>query len=126
LKSQGCDEFQADLGIELINAVFSREGFQKLFAAIHRAGPKISRNSRHILRNQASCIQTIDPVMSFLQYRDNTLAQLIGNETFLARASRFDSLPDPEWLLGNIGINGKARFLATLCIEDISDLTAKV
>jgi len=34
LKSQGYDVFQADLGIELINTIFSREGFQELFAAI--------------------------------------------------------------------------------------------
>lgn len=122
LKSQGYDVFQADLGIELINAIFSREGFQKLFDAIHQTSQKISKNSRRILKNEANYIETIDPVMSFLQYRDNTLAQLICNETFLPRASRFDSLPDLEWSFGNIGMNDKARFLATLYIEDIGDL----
>ena len=60
--------------------------------------------------------------MSFLQYRDNTLAQLICNETFLPRASRFDSMPDMEWSFGNIGVNDNARFQATLYIEDVGDL----
>ena len=60
--------------------------------------------------------------MNFLQYRDNTLAQLLCNETFLPRASRFDHMPDLEWSFGNIGVNDKARFLATLYIEDIGDL----
>jgi radical SAM superfamily enzyme YgiQ (UPF0313 family) len=122
LKSQGYDVFQADLGIELINAIFSREGFQKIFNAIRLSGRKVSPNSRHIIRNQTNYIETIDAVMSFLQYRDNTLAPLICNETFLPRASRFDSLPDLEWAFGNIGMNDQARFLATLYIEDVGDL----
>ena len=114
--------FQVDLGIELINTIFSREGFQELFDSIKHTGKKISRNSRHIIKNETNYLQTIDQVMSFLQYRDNTLAQLICNETFLPRASRFDSMPDLEWSFGNIGVNDKARFLATLYIEDVGDL----
>jgi len=172
LKSQGYDVFQADLGIELINAIFSREGFQKLFDAIttpaikydkrrhagldaspigypassifldsrlrtlkgtsgnderycqgnNQSGKKLSKNSLHIIKNQTNYIETIEQVMSFLQYRDNTLAPLLCNETFLPRASRFDSMPDLEWAFGNVGMNDKARFLATLYIEDVGDL----
>ena len=122
LKSKGYEAFQVDLGIELINKTFSREGFQELFDAINSNGKKISKNSRLILKNKENYLQTIDSVMSFLQYRDNTLAQLLCNETFLPRASRFDSMPDLEWSFGNIGVNDKARFLATLYIEDIGDL----
>jgi radical SAM superfamily enzyme YgiQ (UPF0313 family) len=122
LKSQGYEVFQADLGIELINKIFSREGFQDLFDSIHQSGKRLSPNSCHILKNQARYLQTIDQVISFLQYRDNTQAQLICNEKFLPRASRFDFMPDLEWAFGNIGMNDKARFLATLYIEDIGDL----
>lgn len=122
LQSQGFEVFQADLGIELINTIFSRDGFQELFTSILNAGKKISRNSRLIISNKTDYIQTIDQVMSFLQYRDNTLALLLCNETFLPRASRFDQMPDPEWAFGNVGLNDKARFLATLYIEDIGDL----
>ena len=122
LKLQGYEAFQVDLGIELINKIFSREGFVQLFDAINSAGKKISPNSRHILNNKNNYLQTIDQVMSFLQYRDNTQASLICNETFLPRASRFNSMPDLEWLFGNIGVNDKARFLATLYIEDVGDL----
>ena len=122
LKSQGCEVFQVDLGIELINKIFSGEGFEELFDSINSTDKKISKNSRHIIKNKNSYLQTIDLVMSFLQYRDNTLAQLLCNETFLPRASRFDSIPDLEWSFGNIGVNDKARFLATLYIEDVGDL----
>ena len=122
LKQQGYDAFQADLGIELINAVFSREGFQELFDAIKPSGKKLSPNSRLIIRNKANYLQTIDAVMRFLQYRDNTQTALLCTETFLPRASRFDQMPDLEWAFGNMGTNDKARFLATLYIEDIGDL----
>lgn len=122
LKSQGYDVFQADLGIELINALFCREGFEALFGAIKQTGRKLSPNSRSILKQSEKYLQTIDVVMRFLQYRDNTLAQLFCNDNFLPRASRFESMPDLEWSFGTIGINDKARFLATLYIEDIGDL----
>ena len=122
LQSQGLDVFQVDLGIELINAIFSQGGFHKLFQAIEHKGKNLSRNSRRIIKNKTNYVQTIDQVMSFLQYRDNTQASRLGNETFLPRASRFDALPDLEWSFGNSGINDKARFLATLYIEDVGDL----
>ena len=126
LKSRGHEVFQVDLGIELINKMFSREGFQELFDSISHTCKKLSRNSRHIIKNKTNYLQTIDQVMSFLQYRDNTQAPLLCNETFLPRASRFDHMPDLEWSFGNIGTNDKARFLATLYIEDIGDLIKEV
>jgi len=122
LKSRGYEVFQVDLGIELINTIFSREGFQKLFDSVKQTRQKLSLNAHHMIKNETSYMQTIDPVMNFLQYRDNTLAQLLSNETFLPRASRFDSIPDMEWSFGNIGVNDKARFLATMYIEDVGDL----
>ncbi len=126
LTSRGYEVFQVDLGIELIHAIFSREGFQKLFDSAKHARKKISQNSRHMITNEANYLLTIEPVMNFLQYRDNTLAQLLCNENFLPRASRFDSIPDMEWAFGNIGVNDKARFLATMYIEDVGDLIKEV
>ena len=122
LKLHGYDVFQADLGIELINKIFSREGFRELFTVAENTGRKISRNSLQIINNGQHYQRTIDPVMDFLQYRDNTLAQILCSDTFLPRASRFDQVPDLEWSFGSIGVNDRARFLATRYIEDIGDL----
>ena len=96
LQSQGYEVLQVDLGIELINTIFSRQGFQELFESIKNIRKRISKNSRHIIKNKTNYMQTIDQVMSFLQSRDNTLAQLLCNETFLPRASRFDPIPDMQ------------------------------
>ena len=122
LKLHGYDVFQADLGIELINKIFSRKGLQQLFEVVQKKEDLLSQNSLRIVSNVDSYVQTVEQVMNFLQYRDNTLAQLICSDHFLPRASRFNQLPDLEWSFGNIGVNDKARFLATLYIEDIGDL----
>lgn len=122
LRSRGHEVFQADLGIELINKIFSREGFQELFALAKNAQKELSRNSLRIISNEQHYLLTVDQAMAFLQFRDNTLAQRLCSDTFLPRASRFDQLPDMEWSFGNIGVNDRARFLATRYIEDIGDL----
>lgn len=122
LKMHGYEVFQADLGIELINKIFSLEGFQELFTRAKRTDKSISRNSLQIISNEQYYLQTIEQVMDFLQYRDNTLTRILCSDTFLPRASRFDQLPDLEWSFGSIGVNDRARFLATLYIEDIGDL----
>ncbi len=122
LKLHGYDVLQVDLGIELINTIFSRERFQELFDCVKENGAPLSQNSLRIIQNEQSYLQTVDQVMNFLQYQDNTLAQRICGDNFLPRASRFNQLPDLEWSFGNIGVNDKARFLATLYIEDIGDL----
>jgi hypothetical protein len=122
LKPHGFDVSQADLGIELINRIFSREGLLELFENVKKNTEQLSPNSQRILHNEQYYLQTVDRVMDFLQYRDNTLAQRICSEQFLPRASRFDQLPDLEWSFGNIGVTDKARFLATLYVEDVGDL----
>ena len=40
----------------------------------------------------------------------------------MPEASRFDNLEDMEWAFGSMGIQDKARHLATLYLEDIGDL----
>jgi Radical SAM superfamily len=122
LKQHGYDVVQADLSIELINRIFSKEGFEKLFHAVKKQNKNLSQNALQIIHNEYNYLQTVGQVMNYLQYRDNTLAQLICSDTFLPRASRFDQLPDLEWSFGNIGVNDKARFLSTLYIEDVGDL----
>ncbi len=49
LKQHGYEVFQVDLGIELINTIFSQEGFEKLFHAIKKQNeaPVPKRASDH-------------------------------------------------------------------------------
>ncbi len=122
LKTQNITSNQADLGIEVILAIFSTAGFISLFREVEKTGRKLSKNAQRIISLKDDYIRTIDPVISFLQRKNPTLAYLICEGGFLPEASRFRDLNDLEWAFGTMGIQDKAKHLATLYLEDISDL----
>ena len=51
LKLHGHEVFQADLSIEVMNAIFSQNGFSALFDQFPANHKRLSRNSQHILSN---------------------------------------------------------------------------
>ncbi|MFD2201187.1 B12-binding domain-containing radical SAM protein [Shivajiella indica] len=115
--------FQSDLGIKVILRIFSKEGLKKVFDTINQAGKgHLSQNSQRIFKLREEYLNTIDPVIRFLQFDNPTLAYTICDGDFLPQASRFDQLDDLEWAFGTMGIQDKARHLATLYLEDLGDL----
>ena len=122
LNTRNITSFQADLGLEVILRLFSANGLNQLFTQIENAGKKLTENSQRMLRLKQSYIRTIDPVISFLHDKNPTLAHVIGEQNYLPEASRFHQVTDLEWAFGSMGVRDKARHLATLYLEDISDL----
>ena len=114
---------QADLGIEVILELFSKEGLRNLFKAesLKFKVTAISDNSARILALQDEYIKTIDAVISFLQGKNPTLALQICQDDYLPEASRFAQLEELDWAFGTMGTQDKAKHLATLYLEDISD-----
>ena len=110
---------QADLGIEVILKLFSKEGLQKLFQSINQQ--PTTDNSKRIFALQDEYIKTIDSVIAFLQGKNPTLALQICQEDYLPEASRFSQLEELDWAFGTMGTQDKAKHLATLYLEDISD-----
>ncbi|MEC3876111.1 B12-binding domain-containing radical SAM protein [Chryseobacterium salviniae] len=120
LNTKSISSFQADLGIEVILKLFSKDGIRKVFTKeinIHT----ISENSQRIFSLRDEYIKTIDQVISFLQGKTPTLARQICSMNFLPEASRFNQLDDMEFAFGNMGLQDKAKHLATLYLEDLSD-----
>ena len=113
---------QADLGIEVTLALFCKEGLEKLFKTIEQNDLVLSANSERIVALQATYINTIDNVMLFLQGKLPTLAHLICNRQFLPEASRFEQLDDLKWAFGSMGKQDMAKHIATMYLEDLSDL----
>ncbi|MEY3195028.1 MAG: hypothetical protein RIQ78_1125, partial [Bacteroidota bacterium] len=113
---------QADLGIEVILALFSKVGLTDLFAYIAASNGDFSENAQRIIALQHHYINTIDAVILFLQGKNPTVSHLICQEGFLPEASRFSQLDDLDWAFGSMGTQDKAKHLATLFLEDISDL----
>lgn len=109
-----------DLGIEVILKLFSTEGLQKVFNT--KIDLKtVSENSQRIFALREEYLKTIDQVIFFLQGKNPTLARQICSMNFLPEASRFNQLDDMEFAFGNMGLQDKAKHLATLYLEDLSD-----
>ncbi|WP_300489765.1 radical SAM protein [Flavobacterium sp.] len=122
LNTKNISSFQADLGIEVILKLFSKEGLTQMFAESEQKAEALSDNCQRIIALQDEYIKTIDPVILFLQGKNPTLAHLICQEDFLPEASRFAQLEELDWAFGTMGTQDKAKHLATLYLEDISDL----
>jgi hypothetical protein len=122
LNTRQIASFQADLGIEVILALFSREGLTRLFAHIGGPTSAMSDNAQRMIALQDHYIQTIDAVILFLQGKNPTVSHLICQDGFLPEASRFEQLDDLDWAFGSMGSQDKAKHLATLYLEDLSDL----
>jgi len=113
---------QADLGIEVILALFSKQGLTTLFAQIDHPTPAFTDNAQRIIALEDHYIRTIDPVILFLQGKNPTLSHLICQDGFLPEAARFAQLDELDWAFGSMGTQDKAKHLATLYLEDLSDL----
>jgi hypothetical protein len=113
---------QCDLGIEVILELFSSSGLKDLFQEIENKNGKWTANSQRMIHLQEEYIQTIDQVIAFLHGKNDALAHVICDGNFLPEASRFIQAENLELAFGTMGILDKAKHLATLYLEDLSDL----
>ena len=119
LNTKNISSFQMDLGIEVILELFSKEGLNSIFNASSFQLP--TSNLQRIYSLKQDYINTIDAVIQFLQGKNQTLARQICSGNFLPEASRFQQQDDMEWAFGSMGTHDKAKHLATLYLEDLSD-----
>ena len=123
LNTKNIRSFQADLGIEVTIKLFSKEGLEKMFDHIDLNDPgNLSGNSIRIITLKDDYLKWIDPVILFLQGKNPTLAHLICKRDMLPEASRFSQVDDLNRAFGSMGIQDKAKHLATMFLEDLSDL----
>ncbi len=122
LNTKKISSYQVDLGIEVTIALFSKRGLVKLFGAIENKQLTYSANIERIVSLKENYINTVDEVMLFLQGKRNTLAHLICGRTFLPEAGRFKQVEDLDWAFGTMGKQDMAKHLATMYLEDLSDL----
>ena len=128
LNTKNISAYQMDLGIEVILDMFSKKGLTEIFCHIERSRDADSPNSQLLTSNSQRIyslkydyIKTIDVVIAFLQGKNPSLARQICSGNFLPEASRFYQLDDMEFAFGSMGMQDKAKHLATLYLEDLSD-----
>jgi len=76
---------------------------------------------RNALHNCTKPISILLIPLCFSCKKNHTLARQICSGNFLPEASRFEQLDDMEWAFGTMGMQDKAKHLATLYLEDLSD-----
>lgn len=121
LNTKNISSFQMDLGIEVIHKLFSKSTFKELFEIAEKNDSIKTENGQRIFSLQSEYLRPLDDVIEFLQGKNQTFARQICSDNFLPRASRFDQLDDMDWAFGSMGIQDKAKHIATLYLEDLSD-----
>ncbi len=151
LRSRGVFATQHDLALELVLWLLSEPGLAAVYAQVqalpvHDRSPLLQGFCEHWPEYRS----TIGPVVRFLQGQDSTLAHRICSRSFLPEGPRFAALDsfgpgdegeegeeghaacadgndDPHgdamaWAFGTLGINDRARHLATMYLNDLADV----
>lgn len=129
LRKNGIDAVQADPALELVLRLFSRQGLTQVAEELDPQSA--SGKVRFFLSHLNIYLNTVDSVIRFLQGKDPSLALRIVSREFLPEGVRFQAVtegaspddPDPiSWAFGALGIQDRAKFLASLYIDDLADL----
>src|SRR2546426_9380035 len=78
--------------------------------------------AEQMLALEQTYLDSIDAVIGFLQGQDPTLAPRICQGCFLPQGPRFAHAGEPSGAFGTLGTADRARYLATLYLEDLADL----
>ncbi len=122
---------QRDLSILLIHRIFSRAGLTRVLSEITRK--KIARASKSVawfVHHAEDVLNAVEPAISFLSGRDSTLAMRLASRRMLPEGPRFRALTefseDAEeqltWAFGTLGVQDRAKYLATLFLDDLADV----
>ena len=132
LRERGFHAEQTDLALALVLDLLSKTGLPKLKQAAEAIPPKKrSATLRTFLNEFDRYLAAIGPAIAMLQGRDGSIAHRICSRAFLPEGPRFSALDnyaddeggDPlAWAFGSLGVQDRARHLATLFLNDLADV----
>lgn len=131
LRGYRYDVRQDDPAIRLVTALLSRAGLEQVARQLSGKPRKLHPAVRFFIENQAAYLATVEPAIRFLQGRDASLAMRIAGGGFLPEGPRFSQLRqmqrsgqfDPmTWAFGELGIQDRAKHLASLYVDDLADV----
>jgi tRNA A37 methylthiotransferase MiaB len=119
LQSRGIASEQADLGIEMVLRLFSRDGLRRLFSLIRSQRRDLPMEARRMLANKQAYLDTIGTVVSFLQGKHPSAATHLIRAGILPQGPRFRGRAKfPRGML----LEDQAKQWATFYLEDLADL----
>jgi len=132
LRGRGIDAVQEDIALATVLALFTPEGLDR----VREAALAVHEDERSACLNAfldafGAYRSSIGPVLAFLQGRDSTMAHRIAARGLVPEGPRFASLDvyeddgsgDPlGWAFGALGVQDRARHIATLFLNDLADV----
>jgi len=134
---------QVDLSLELFLCLFSKAGLAEL--KVHIEKKLVSVSQKNSQRTNVETIWTpsmefflsayedyssvIEPIVQFLQNKNPSLAIRLANRQFVPEGPRFlplDQYQDLKDLFGAMGTQDKAKYMASLMIDDLADIWREV
>lgn len=132
LRSRGIDARQDDIALKLVLELFTPDGLREIHTHVLAVPAKKRSASLHCFADQFDrYLATVTPAIAFLQGRDPSVGHRICGRNFLPEGPRFASLDvfideeggDPlAWAFGALGVQDRARHLATLYLNDLADV----
>ena len=121
LRSKGIDAQQADLGIELIDRLFTRHNLTKIFAKAE-GRDKLPKNIRNILSNKNFYIDKVETVIAVLRGEKQSSSTLFARTDFWENMPRIEAEEELEYDYGVAGNYDRAKYLCSLFIKNITDV----
>ena len=125
MRSRGFEAEQMDLGIELINKLFTRKELERVFDMVEN-GRKLNKTMRIIVSNRRFYERNIEAVMKFLSGRDLSLANRFSDVRFWEDMHRLPDEDELEWAFGTSGKIDRAKYLCSLFLRNVVDVVALV
>ena len=123
LRSRDVQAWQADLSIELIEVLFTKNVISEIFELL--LDKKLSKQHKIMCSQSDFYIRNIESVMHFLSGRDQTLALRFSDRAYWPASKRLPEVDDLEWAFGAIGNHDRATHLCSLFLKDICELIQK-
>jgi radical SAM superfamily enzyme YgiQ (UPF0313 family) len=126
LRSMGWRVAQADVSLDLLLDLFSRQGLAAVRRVVARHGASTD-STRYFLAHSERYLDTVNAVVRFLQGQDPTLADRLVRRELLPEGPRFHAVDAVNEsadvpLYGSLGVQDYARHLASLYIDDLVDV----
>jgi len=120
LRDNGHDAVQADLSLELLLKLFSREGIAALCRALEPCA-----EAEAFLAAEQDYLETIEEVIAFLQDRNPAASRKIAQRGGLPEGPHLLHAYDQEeqfgWDFRGLGEADRARHLASLYLDDLAE-----
>jgi radical SAM superfamily enzyme YgiQ (UPF0313 family) len=124
LKSKGYEAKSFDLSLAVFLRIFSKAGLTGIFSEI-----KNSRRSDDFIDRALSLkdvyINTIEPIINFLQGKDLNFAYRVVGENYIPQGESFTRQINEKEAFGYFGLHDKAKYYSSLVIDDLTEIIKK-